>query len=277
MTQHLTLHTQPNVPLEAEVITPDHLAGLNEAQIADLPVMHGNQTVKIGGFFRVTLSPTRSINEEGVIVLEGDLSRVKRIGEGMTHGRITIKGNVGMHLGVGMSGGEILVEGDAGDWVGAEMKGGRIIVKGDVGHFAGSAYRGSRKGMLSGEIVVHGDAGSEVGYGMRRGLIAIGGDSGDFTGVNMLAGTIIVLGAMGERNGAGMRRGSIVSMRSSRILPTFSFDCVYHPTFLRLYLHHLRALGLPIDDAFIIGRYRRWSGDMVDLGRGEILLLDAPI
>jgi formylmethanofuran dehydrogenase subunit C len=274
MTLHLTLHTQPDVPLEAEVITPDRLAGLSEAQIADLPVMHGNRTAGLGDFFHVTLSPALLRNGEAAIMLEGDLSRVKRIGEGMTHGRITIKGNAGMHLGAGMSGGEIVVEGDAGDWVGAEMKGGRIVVKGNAGHLVGSAYRGSRKGMLGGEIVVHGHAGVEVGNGMRRGLIAIGGDSGDFTGVNMLAGTIIVLGGMGWRCGAGMRRGSIISMRPSRILPTFNFDCIYRPSFLRLYLHHLRALGLPIDDEFIVGRYRRWSGDMVDLGRGEILLLD---
>jgi formylmethanofuran dehydrogenase subunit C len=282
MPLHLTLHTQPDVPLEAEAITPDRFSGLSETQIADVPIMHGNRSAKLGDFFRVTPSPTlppsassgQALQVEGEVVLEGDLSRVKRIGEGMTQGRITIKGNVGMHLGAGMSGGQIIVEGDAGDWVGAEMQGGRIVVKGDAGHLVGSAYRGSRKGMLGGEIVVHGNAGAEVGNGMRRGLIAVGGDSGDFTGVNMLAGTIIVLGEMGWRSGAGMRRGSIISMRAARILPTFNFDCVYRPTFLRLYLRHLRALGLPIDDAFIAGRYRRWSGDMVDLGRGEILLMD---
>jgi formylmethanofuran dehydrogenase subunit C len=109
---------------------------------------------------------------------------------------------------------------------------------------------------------------------MRRGLIAIGGNSGDFTGVNMLAGTIIVLGQLGWRSGAGMKRGSIISMDDAQLLPTFTFACTYHPTFLPIYLQHLRSLGLPIDDRQINGTYRRWSGDSVELNRGEILLLE---
>jgi formylmethanofuran dehydrogenase subunit C len=108
---------------------------------------------------------------------------------------------------------------------------------------------------------------------MRRGLIAIGGDSGDFTGVNVLAGTIIVLGRLGWRSGAGMKRGSIISMHDAPILPTYTFACTYQPTFLPIYLRRLRALGMPIGDRQINGFYRRWSGDAVELNRGEILLL----
>jgi formylmethanofuran dehydrogenase subunit C len=127
--------------------------------------------------------------------------------------------------------------------------------------------------MRGGEIIVHGSAGNEIGGAMRRGLIAIGGDSGDFTGVNMLAGTIIVLGRLGWRSGAGMKRGSIISMHPAEILPTFTFDCTYQPTFLPIYLQHLRSVGLSISDAYLKGPYRRWSGDSVELNRGEILLL----
>jgi formylmethanofuran dehydrogenase subunit C len=265
----LQLHTQPDVPLEAEVVSPDRLVGLNEGKLAKLPVLHGNRSVALGDFFRVNGSSSDDIR------LEGDLSRVKLIGCGMSRGRIHIAGSVGMHAGASMRGGEIVVEGDAGDWAGAEMKGGRLVVKGNAGHLLGSAYRGSRVGMTGGEVVVHGSAGAEVGNSMRRGLIAIGGSSGDFTGVNMLAGTIIVFGELGWRAGAGMRRGSIISTRPARILPTFSFDCVYRPSFVRLYLRHLRARGLPVDSACVEGRYRRWSGDMVDLGRGEILIFES--
>lgn len=152
------------------------------------------------------------------------------------------------------------------------MLGGRLTIKGNAGHLVGSGYRGSRIGMQGGEIIVHGKAGNEVGGAMRRGLIAIGGDSGDFTGVNMLAGTIIVLGQLGWRTGAGMVRGSIISMHEAELLPTFSYACTYQPTFLRLYLLHLQSLGLPVDDTQITGQYRRWSGDSVQLNRGEILL-----
>jgi formylmethanofuran dehydrogenase subunit C len=127
---------------------------------------------------------------------------------------------------------------------------------------------------VGGEIIVHGSAGAEAGNAMRRGLIAIGGNSGDFTGVNMLAGTVVVLGEMGWRTGAGMVRGTVVSLRPARILPTFYLDCVYRPTFLRLYLRHLFTLGLPVEPEHIAGAYRRWSGDMVALGRGEVLVFE---
>lgn len=264
----LTLQTNPAVPLEAEAITPNRLAGLNEAEIAALPVQYGNQKAALGDFFRVSGS------SNGEVRLEGDLSRVKLIGAGMTTGRLIIAGNAGMHVGAGMAGGEIVVEGDAGDWAGAEMLGGRLEIKGNAGHLVGSGYRGSTVGMKGGEIIVHGSAGNEIGSAMRRGLIAIGGNSGDFTGVNMLAGTIIVLGQLGWRSGASMQRGSIISMHDAPILPTFTYACTYRPTFLSMYLRHLQSLGLPITEAHLNGYYRRWSGDSVELNRGEILLLE---
>ncbi|MCK6626173.1 MAG: formylmethanofuran dehydrogenase subunit C [Anaerolineae bacterium] len=264
----LTLQTTSTIPLEAEVISPDRLAGLNHAEIAALPVQHGNQKAALGDFFRVTGS------SNGEIRLEGDLSRVKLVGAGMSHGRMVIAGNVGMHVGAGMRGGEIVVEGDAGDWAGAEMSGGRLLVKGNAGHLVGSAYRGGTVGMQGGEIIVQGNAGNEVGAAMRRGLIAVGGNSGDFTGVNMLAGTIVVLGQLGWRSGAGMKRGSIISMHPAEILPTFTFACTYQPTFLPIFLRRLRDQGLPISEAQLKGYYRRWSGDSVELNRGEILLLE---
>jgi formylmethanofuran dehydrogenase subunit C len=262
----LTLETTPAVPLEAEVITPDRLAGLNHTEIMALPVQYGNQKATLGGFFRVAGA------SNGEVRVEGDLRRVKLIGAGMTQGRIVIVGNVGMHVGAGMRGGEIVVEGDADDWAGAEMGGGRLLIKGNAGHLVGSGYRGSTVGMQGGEIIVHGNAGNEIGGSMRRGLIAIGGNSGDFTGVNMLAGTIIVLGQLGWRSGAGMKRGSIISLHDAQLLPTFTYACTYYPTFLPIYLRHLRSLDLPIDDRQINGSYRRWSGDSVELNRGEILL-----
>jgi formylmethanofuran dehydrogenase subunit C len=266
----LALHAQPDVPLEAEVISPERLAGLSEAEVAALPVLHGNRAERLGDFFSLT-----GRMDDCELRLRGDLSRVKLIGQGMTTGRLLVEGDAGMHLGAGMQGGEILVEGNAGDWAGAEMLGGRIVIRGDAGHLLGAAYRGSRQGMQGGEIAVHGDAGAEIGSAMRRGLIAIGGNSGDFTGVNMLAGTIIVLGAMGWRAGASMKRGSIVSMRPARLLPTFYYDCLYRPNFLRLYLRYVRdTFGLPLDQAQLDGSYHRYSGDMVELGRGELLVYD---
>ena len=90
----------------------------------------------------------------------------------------------------------------------------------------------------------------------------------------MLAGTIVALGGLGPRAGAGMRRGSIVTMAPATPLATFVFACVYRPPFLRLYLRRLRALGLPVTDEQLDGRYSRWSGDGLELRRGEILILE---
>ena len=264
----LKLHTQPDVPLEAEVVNPSTFAGLSETGIEHLKVMHGNVKAKLGDFFKVTGESDSAIH------IEGDLSNVKMIGTGMASGKITIDGNVGMHVGMGMSGGEIVVNGNAGDWVGPEMSGGRIVVKGNAGHMVGSAFRGQSSGIKGGEIFIYGDAKNEIGHAMRRGLIAIGGNAGDFTGVNMLAGTIIVMGELGIRTGAGMKRGTIVSFQDAPMLPSFEYSCTYHPLFLRFYLLRLQENGFTrkIQDQYISGKYKRYSGDGIELNRGEVLL-----
>src|SRR5919205_1218278 len=269
MTLTLTLREQPVVPLEAEVLCPDRLAGASHEEIAGLPVWHGNERVRVGDFFAVSGSGDD-------VRLEGDLSRVRRIGAGMTAGRLTIAGDAGMHVGAGMRGGELHVEGDAGDWAGAGMRGGTLVVRGSAGRQLGGVYPGERAGMRGGEIVVHGDAGAQAGAGLRRGLIAVAGRAGDAAGVRMLAGTIVALGGLRPWAGAGMRRGSIVTMAPATPLATFVFSCVYRPPFLGLYLRRLRALGLAVSDEHLDGRYARWSGDALELRRGEILIYEEP-
>jgi len=242
MTLTLTLREQPEVPLDGEALTPGRLAG----DVASLPLWHGKERVRVGDFFAVSGSGDD-------VRVEGDLSRVHRVGAGMTTGRLE-------------------VDGDVGDWAGAEMRGGTLVVHGSAGARLGGAYSGERAGMRGGEIVVHGDAGPQAGAGLRRGLIAVGGRAGEAAGLRMLAGTIVALGGLGPRAGAGMRRGSLVTMAPLEPLSTFVFSCVYRPPFLRLYLRRLRALGL---DVPLDGRYARWCGDSVELRRGEILILEA--
>ena len=262
----LTLKSQPAVPLEAEAITPDRFLGKSNAEIAALPVTYGNQRATLGDWFAIT--------GEGApeIVLEGDLSRAKQIGAGMTQGKITIHGDVGMHLGATMRGGEIAVHGSAGDWAGAEMQGGLIRIMGNAGHGLGGAYRGSRRGMKKGTIIVTGNAGNELGATMRRGLIAVLGSVGDFCGAFMIAGSILVFGQLGARAGAGLKRGTIVAFQPPELLPTFRGACTYQPIFLRMLLEQLRGLGVEIAEDKVEGRYRRYVGDMNALGKGEILV-----
>jgi formylmethanofuran dehydrogenase subunit C len=264
----LTLREAPTVPLETEGLTPDRLAGLRSGEIERLAVWHGNRRAQLAEFFTV------SGDGDDDLRVEGDLRRVKFLGAGMTAGRLTVAGDAGMHAGAEMRGGELVVEGDVGDFAATAMRGGRIVVKGSAGHQLGGAQPGERAGMRGGEILVHGDAGDQVGAGLRRGLIAVAGRVGDAAGLRMLAGTIVAVGGLGAHPGAAMRRGTVVAMSQVTLLPTFAFACSYRPPFLRLYLRHLRELGLPLTDDQIEGRYARWSGDGLELRRGEILIYD---
>jgi formylmethanofuran dehydrogenase subunit C len=270
VTLTLTLREAPAAPVRVDGLTPARLAGLGRAEIERLELWHGNRRSAVGDLFGVS-----GDGEEDVRV-EGDLARVAGIGAGMTGGRVTVDGRAGAHTGAGMTGGELEVTGDAGDWAGAEMRGGRLVVRGSAGRRLGGAYAGSRAGTTGGEIVVHGDTGDEAGAGIRRGLIAVGGRAGEATGLSGLAGTIVVLGAVGAKAGAGMRRASIVCMREPALLPSYAKAATYRPLFVCLMLRRLRELGLPVTDEHVEGRYTRWSGDALELNRGEILILETP-
>jgi formylmethanofuran dehydrogenase subunit C len=269
MSLTLTLREPPTVPLETEGLTPDRLAGRRRGEIEAITVWHGNRRVRLADFFTVSGDADEELR------VEGDLRRVKSLGAGITAGRMIVAGDAGMHTGASMRGGELVVEGDVGDFAGGSMGGGRLVVQGSAGHHLGGSQPGERAGMRGGEILVHGDVGDQVGAGLRRGLIAVGGRVGDAAGLRMLAGTIVALSGLGARPGAGMRRGTIVAMSQVTLLPTFAFACSYRPPFLGLYLRHLRALGLPLTDEQIEGRYARWCGDGLELRRGEILTLEA--
>jgi formylmethanofuran dehydrogenase subunit C len=263
----LTYRGATPIPVEAECLTPDQLAGKSTGDILALPVQHGNAQVPLGEFFSA-----EGDAGDRELLIEGDCGRVKLSGAGMRTGRVTVRGDAGMHLGAEMAGGEIHVHGHVGDWAGAEMRGGLIHVRGHAGHLAGAAYRGSRLGMRGGVILIGGDAGNEVGSTMRRGLIAVAGAADDFAGVSLIAGSVFVFGRPGIRIGAGMKRGTIALFAGpTPLLPTFRFDCTYRPVFMRLYLQRLRAWGFPVRDEHLRGDYRRYSDDLVALRKGEVL------
>jgi formylmethanofuran dehydrogenase subunit C len=264
----LTFQGTGTIPIEAPVIVPDVLAGKSLAEIAALGVHHGNAQVPLADFFRIAGDPA-----DGRITVEGDCSKVKRIGAGMKSGQIIIRGDAGMHLGTAITGGEIVVYGNAGDWLGAEMRGGRIHVHGSAGDHAGAAYRGSRTGIRGGEILIDGPAGCQIGANMRRGLIAVGGDVGDFAGVNLLAGSIFLFGSPGTRFGAGMKRGSLVLFAPKpELLPTFRFSCVYEPVFVSIYLKQLREWNFAPAQENRSHEFARYCGDLLTLGKGEVLV-----
>ncbi len=266
------LHTSTSIPLEVDSIQVDTVREQSADDVSRTLIQRGNRQVPIGEFFKVT----GSANEDETLVWQGDCSKVKLIGTHLNGGRVVVEGNAGMHLGAEMRKGEIVVNGDAADWVGAEMKGGRIHIHGNAGHLIGAVYRGGRKGMTGGEILVDGNIGNEIGHSMRRGLIAAGGKIGDFAGVSMIAGTILACGEPGIRAGANMKRGTIAFLgrHPVDILPTFRTGGTLQTPMLRILLRHLRSLGLPLSEELENPTVRRYWGDLLELGKGELLVLN---
>ncbi|WP_254511961.1 formylmethanofuran dehydrogenase subunit C [Anatilimnocola floriformis] len=268
MTITFYLKREPTVPLEAEVLSPDVMADLSNAEIRALTVFHGKRQVRLDEFFDV--EGERSADLE----LHGGLHKVRWIGHRMSRGSVVIRGSAGTHLGAYMRGGRIEVHGDAGDWIGAEMRDGLIHVHGNAGGQIGAAYRGSLRGMTNGTIIVDGAAGVEVGMRMRRGTIVVGGPAQDFAGLQMKGGTIILLSGAEIRTGAWMKRGTIISLKPLHLMPTFTQAADTNPTFVSLIAKYLQPLGvkLPHGDNSV---YRHYSGDLAVSDKGEILVWQA--
>src|SRR5438045_3442378 len=106
-----------------------------------------------------------------------------------------------------------------------------------------------------GEIAIEGDCGRVkwIGAGMTRGHIRFAGDVGMHVGSEMKRGTIALFGP------------------PAPLLPTFRFDCVYRPVFVDLYLRQLREWGFTPAQRQFDPPFRRYSGDLVTLGKGEVL------
>lgn len=273
----LRLKEQPTIPVEAEGITPDNLSGKNLAEIYSLPLWSGNRQQKLEDYFEVEITEQRgealqTESNSARILLLGDLSRFKRLGQGMTAGEMEIQGSVGFHTGALMRGGKLRIKGDAGDWLGAHMAGGQITVEGSAGHFIGASYRGLHQGMTGGTILVNGNAGQMLGSRMRSGLIAVGGNCGDVPGFKMLAGTIIVVGSSGIRVGANMTRGSIILLQPTELLPSFYYNCCYQPVFWRLLYQDLQEKEFILPEYYKDVSFQRFSGDANEGGKGEILI-----
>jgi formylmethanofuran dehydrogenase subunit C len=201
----------------------------------------------------------------------GDLFTV----EGRPSGRILFEGDLSLaeRIGASLSEGNVIIEGNAGDEVGLAMSGGALVVEGDAGERAGAAPLGFKRGMSGGELIVRGSSGAEAGAHMRRGLLAIGKSAGARTGLGMIAGNIILFGAAGPDTGLWSKRGSVVALGAITPPASYYYACTYHPVHLRLVLRRLQTgFGFKVQRRYLTGLYRRYSGDMAELGKGEILV-----
>jgi formylmethanofuran dehydrogenase subunit C len=243
----LSLAAPPEHSLVADCIAPDRLAGLTSKEIAALPVLHGGRVATLGDFFQVRGERASDVR------IEGELARVEALGARMAGGELTIEGSVGRDLGLGLAGGRIDLRGTAGD-------------------NAGGAGPGAARGMTGGEIVIRGNAGAEAGARMRRGLVVVTGTAGAGTGKGMIAGTVVLFGGAGPATGRFLKRGSIVTFGDVERPATFRYACTYRPPHVALLLRYLRTrYGLDVAERHVTGRYERYSGDLAEVGRGEIL------
>ncbi|MFQ6051250.1 MAG: formylmethanofuran dehydrogenase subunit C [Candidatus Hydrothermarchaeota archaeon] len=220
----LTPKELPKLPIHAEIIKPDAFAGKTIKEIGELKVQIGNKQTDLSEIFSVN-GETSEDPSDLRIVIDGDVSRVKRIGEEMKTGEILIKGNAGMFTGARMSGGTLIVEGNADAWFCQEMKGGEAIVKGNAANYVGSSYRGEWTGMKGGKITIEGNAKSDVGEYMSSGTIIVKGDVEYFAGIHMRGGTIIIEGNALGRVGSEMDKGTIlVKGEIKNPLPGYKYE-----------------------------------------------------
>jgi formylmethanofuran dehydrogenase subunit C len=249
------------IKLEAEIITPDSFAGKSTDEIGNLPVWQGPETYPLSEFFEVKGSGGSSAAET-LIRIKGDVFRIKRIGEGMSAGKIEIEGSAGMHVGTGMKGGEILVFGDADSWAGMEMTGGLLHIKGNAGDHVGCAYRGKWHGMKGGRIVIEGSARHQLGGGMDGGEIFVEGNVEGFCGIRQNGGLIVVKGKALRGLGAEMAAGTIVIRgKIERFSPGFEFTGVEE--------------GLTPGGVELTGKFKKFTGDYAISKRAKGVLYAA--
>lgn len=217
-------------------------------QIAERPVyLERDGRVPLGDLFEIRGEP------EGRIRFVGDLEHADRIAAGLKEGEVVVEGSVGSEAGLAMAGGSLDISGNAGPR-------------------AGAAHEGHTRGMTGGELIVRGSAGSETGAGMRRGLLVIAKSAGDRTGLGMIAGSVVVFGAAGSETGLWSKRGSIIALGQITPPATYAYACTYQPVHLRLMLRRLQVkYDLAVHRRHLTGFYRRYSGDLAELGKGEIL------
>ncbi len=244
-------------PVQAECINPDNFQGKTPEEIGKLMIWEGNRKRNLSDLFMIR-EQRENQRDSTQIVVDGNVSRVRRLGAYMKSGTIKIRGDTGLHLGEEMEGGDIDVDGNVGGWAGSMMKGGTIRIKGDVGDHLGGPYRGSNKGMQRGKIEVHGNVGNEAGSYMRNGMIKIYGDAGQFTGLRMSNGTIYIQGNCSERAGGSMTGGKIIADGHVKaVLPTFTIESV--------------RPKVKIEDGEVgKGPYYLFMGDLSENGRGRL-------
>jgi formylmethanofuran dehydrogenase subunit C len=267
----------PAGAIEAGTLIQEIRAVDSVAAIEHLSITVGNVRVELADLVRIEHTDT----EPETIRLIGDFSRWNALGFCLEHGRLVIEGHAGHRTAAELAGGSVEVRGNCGVWAGAAARRGRLVIHGDAGDWLGANWPGEIRGMTGGEILVHGRAGDHVGVRMRRGLVAVGGEVGEGLGRAMIAGSIFVGGSVRSHVGIGMKRGTIVlkaSAENQRALAVTGFGQAdaFRPLTLDMQLRYARDAGWHEADSLLDARTtRRYLGDKLSLGLGEVFLLSS--
>ncbi len=268
MTVNLTLTTEPELPIEADTVTPSRFAGKSLAEIGALPVQHGNEIRELKDYFSIK-GEAGETADDTEIVIDGDLKKVKMIGKGMNGGKITVNGDVGMYLGAEMIAGRIHVKGSVGAWAAAEMQGGNIQIEGDAADRLCAGYRGSIEGMSGGRVYVAGNTGREMAASMRKGFIAVKGNVAELAASRMQGGTIIVCGNLGERAGVGAKKGMIFVLgKLESLIPTYLPSGTSEREFTNYYINYVKSRR-PDFIQGDISSSEKWVKYMGDFAEGD--------
>ena len=167
--------------------------------------------------------------------------------------------------------GEVVVSGEAGPYAGREMRDGLLHIKGSAGAFACASMQG-------GIAVIDGDAGTCLGHSMRRGVIVVYGKAGGDVLPEMRGGTVILAGGIAPdaRLLEGMNRGTVILPDESFVPHYFEKAADTDLVFLRFLFRQLLEKGIRIPGEWLDIPFTRWRGDMVSLGKGEILTPAGP-
>jgi formylmethanofuran dehydrogenase subunit C len=275
MTVILSLRKAPDVPLEAETMTPTHFAGKTVKEIGEITLHQGNMVVSLKDFFDIS-GESGPTPDETEILIKGDLRKVKMIGKGMNGGRIIVEGDAGMYLGAEMIAGRIHVKGSVGPWAAAEMEGGNIQIEGDAGDYLCAGYRGTPEGMKGGRVYVAGNVGREMAAHMRKGFLAVKGNVGPQSAIRMMGGTIIVVGDMAERVGVQATKGMLLCLgKMDSLFPTYKFSGSSQREFIDYYLRYLkkRRPDFLSEDIPVSEKWVKYMGDFSEANpRQEIYI-----
>ncbi len=255
----LDLKKFSSIALEFDELTPDEVYTWSKEDFEKYQVPVGNSRFPLSNYFDIEVEGDAQGPEEVKMILNGDTSRVKYIGCGMTAGEIIVNGDADLQAGAEMEGGSITINGNAESYAGREMRGGSLEIMGNVREYCGTSYIGEWRGMSGGIIKVHGNAGKQLADCMSGGEIYVDGGCDILAGIHMTKGYIEIGGDVTRWPGGQMKNGTIVIKgKLNELLEGFEPEGVFEDPSL--------------DGKQLSGKYIKYKGDIGVNGKGSLWL-----